>query len=205
MFDRVVVISLARRPDRLEAFWGRLPADWPLPCPEVHVAVDGLESRPPSGWQTTPGAWGCALSHGQVIDSSLDAGVERLLVLEDDASFLPDFSARLAAVAIPGDCQQLYLGGQHLSKAEEVGPGILRGRNINRTHAYGVFGREAMETLRDWISPGPHWKVRHHVDHQMGVLHREKRIAVYAVRPWLCGQAENLSDITSKPHKARSW
>ena len=169
------------------------------------MAVDGLESLPPAWWKSPAGAWGCALSHGQVIGAALDAGVDRLLVLEDDASFVPDFASRLAAVEIPADCQQLYLGGQHLAKAEEVAPGILRGKNVNRTHAYGVLGRQAMETIRDWIAPGPHWKARHHVDHQMGVLHREKRIAVYAVKPWLCGQAENLSDITRKPHRARSW
>jgi hypothetical protein len=207
MFDAVVVISLARRPDRLEGFFDCLPRPWPLPWPEVFQAVDGQAEPPPTGWKATPGAWGCARSHHSVLSWAIATGVERLLVLEDDVTFVPDFAARLSALAVPEDTGQLYLGGQHLAKAEAL-PGredLVRGLNVNRTHAYGVLGRAALETLRDWIEPSPAWNCRHHVDHRMGVLHRERRIAVYAVRPWLCGQAAGLSDITNRKAAARTW
>ena len=207
MFDAVVVISLARRPDRLEAFWARLPRPWPLPWPEVVPAVDGQAEPPPAGWKATPGAWGCARSHHSILSWAIATGVERLLVLEDDVTFVPDFAARIAALAVPEDTCQIYLGGQHLAKAEAL-PGredLVRGLNVNRTHAYGVLGRAALETLRDWIEPSPAWNCRHHVDHRKGVLHRERRLAVYAVRPWLCGQAAGLSDITNRKAAARTW
>jgi hypothetical protein len=203
MFDRVVVINLDRRPDRLAAFYerlnGRLDA---MPYP----ATDGHEDPPPAWWKTTPGAWGCYQSHRAVIDYALAVEVESILVLEDDATFVPDFADRLAALEPPADCGQLYLGGQHLSRAEPVGPGLVRGRNVNRTHAYAVFGRPALETLRDHLRPDPAiWKARHHVDHHYGLLHRERRIACYAVTPWLCGQAAGTSDVSGKPVKERMF
>ena len=203
MFDRVVVISLARRPDRLAAFYdrlaGRLAA---LPYP----ATDGQEERPPAWWKTTPGAWGCYQSHRAVIDYAMAIDIDSILVLEDDATFVPDFCDRLAALEVPADCGQLYLGGQHLTKPEPGPPGLVRGRNVNRTHAYAVFGRAALETLQAHLRPDPAiWTARHHVDHHYGILHRERRIGCYAVSPWLCGQAAGLSDVDGRTRPERAW
>lgn len=203
MFDRVVVISLARRPDRLAAFYDRLDGRLDvLPYP----ATDGHEDHPPSWWKTTPGAWGCYQSHRAVIDYALAIGVESILVFEDDATFVPDFADRLFAIEPPGDCGQLYLGGQHLARHEPGPPGLVRGRNINRTHAYAVLGRQALETLQEHLRPDPAmWKARHHIDHHYGILHRERRIGVYAVSPWLCGQAAGTSDVSGRPVRDRAW
>ncbi len=205
-FDRVVVISLARRPDRLAAFIGRAEAAWPGQRIEVCPAVDGQAEQRPAWWKATPGAWGCYRSHAAVIDEALAAGVERLLVFEDDATFVSDFAERLAAIVIPGTCQQLYLGGQHLSRPEPAYEGLVVGRNVNRTHAYAVFGRPALETLRDHLRPDPAlWRARHHIDHHYGILHQSRRIAVYAVSPWLCGQAAGTSDVSGRPVRERTW
>lgn len=203
MFDLAVVISLARRPDRLAAFYdrlaGRLDA---LPYP----ATDGQAEPPPAWWKTTPGAWGCYRSHAAVIDYALAIGVDSILVLEDDATFVPDFCDRLAALEVPADCGQLYLGGQHLTKPEPGPPGLVLGRNVNRTHAYAVFGRAALETLQAHLRPDPAiWTARHHVDHHYGILHRERRIVCYAVSPWLCGQAAGLSDVDGRTRPERAW
>ena len=205
MFDAVVVISLARRPDRLAAFYERLPAELPFPRPTAFAAIDGTAEPPPKDWRTTPGAWGCYRSHQDVIDYAWASGVERLLVFEDDATFMPDFTARLAALKVPADCDQLYLGGQHLAKPEAVAPGIVRGQNVNRTHAYALLGRPALELVREHLRPGPHWTSRQHVDHHLGILHRERRINVYAVSPWLCGQAAGLSDVDGRKRPERAW
>lgn len=206
MFDRVFVISLARRPDRLEVFRRGLPPDWPLPEPEVFAGVDGAAEDRPSWWQTTPGAWGCYLSHRGIVELCLREGVDRVLVLEDDATFAGDFAARLAALDIPADCQQLYLGGQHLAKPEPGPPGFVRGTNVNRTHAYGLFGRETLELFREHLRPDPRvWTSRHHVDHHFGLLHRCSQVRVYAVAPWLVGQAGGRSDIGKSVSRDRWW
>lgn len=203
MFDRVVVISLARRPDRLAGFYERLDGRLaPLPYP----ATDGQEDRPPAWWKTTPGAWGCYQSHRALIDAALADGVESILIFEDDATFVPDFAERLAGLEVPDDCQMLYLGGQHLARPEPGPPGFVRGRNVNRTHAYAVFGRPALELLRDHLRPEPAlWTARHHVDHHFGILHWSRRLAVYAVKPWLCGQADGVSDVSGRKVRARDW
>ncbi len=203
MFDLAVVISLARRPDRLAAFYdrlgGRLDA---LPYP----AVDGQDDTPPAWWKTTPGAWGCYRSHRAVIDYAMAIDIDSILVLEDDATFVPDFADRLAALELPADCGQLYLGGQHLTKPEPGPPGLVRGRNVNRTHAYAVIGREALATLQAHLRPDPAlWTARHHVDHHYGILHRERRIGCYAASPWMCGQAEGLSDVDGRRRPGRMW
>jgi len=196
MFDRVVVISLARRLDRLRAFYARLDGRLDaLPYP----ATDGQEEPPPAWWKTTPGAWGCYCSHRAVIDYALAVGIDSVLIFEDDCTFVPDFDDRLAGLEVPPDCQMLYLGGQHLATAQPGPPGLVRGRNINRTHAYAVIGRPALELLRDHLRPDPAlWRARHHIDHHYGLLHRDGRIVAYAVRPWLCGQAAGASDVSGR-------
>lgn len=206
MFDRVVVISLARRPDRLAAFQGRAAAAWPGQEIEVVPAVDGRQASPPAWWRTTPGAWGCYLSHKKAIAAALVEGVERLLVLEDDATFVPDFPARLAAVPVPADADWLYLGGQHLRRAEPVAAGLVRGVNVNRTHAYALLCTKALAAVRAHLEPDPKlWRARHHVDHHYGLLHQARSLNVYAASPWLCGQAAGVSDVDGRQRPERAW
>lgn len=208
MFDRVVVISLARRPDRLAGFIARARAAliWPSMGIEVVPAVDGREEKPPSWWKTTPGAWGCYRSHATIVDQAIADEVEQLVVFEDDATFLPDFAERFASLKIPADCQQLYLGGQHLRPPEPVAPGLVRGVNVNRTHAYALIGRAALELVRDHLQPDPAiWRARHHIDHHYGILHQSRRIVAYAAVPWICGQAAGASDVDGRRRPERVW
>lgn len=206
MFDRVVVISLARRPDRLAAFLERAAAAWPGQAIDLIPAVDGQAEPPPSWWKTTPGAWGCYQSHRRAIGSALADGVERLLVFEDDATFAPDFPARLAAVTVPADADWLYLGGQHLKRPDPVCDGLVRGVNVNRTHAYALLGRRALTLVREHLEPDPkRWTARHHVDHHYGLLHTARALNVYAASPWLCGQSAGLSDVDGRNRPERAW
>lgn len=206
MFDRVVVISLARRPDRLAEFMARASAAWPGQAIEVLPAIDGREHAPPSWWKTTPGAWGCYLSHKQAVALAVLEGVERLLVFEDDATFVPDFPARLAALPVPADADWLYLGGQHLRRPEPVVDGLVRGTNVNRTHAYALLGRRALAAVRAHLEPdSKRWTARNHVDHHYGILHQSRALNVYAASPWLCGQAAGLSDVDGRKRPERVW
>lgn len=206
-FDRVVVISLRRRPDRLEAFRARAAAAWPGQAIDLVEAVDGQLAPGPDWWRSPAGAWGCYRTHQRILEDALHQGVGSLLVFEDDATFVADFPARLAALwaALPADAGQVYIGGQHLRPPVPVNDEVVRCTNCNRTHGYAVVGGHAIRQLYRWLHAGQHWRGKHHVDHHYGRQH-PSGVPAYAPRgDWLVGQAAGNSDIATRGAPERWW
>jgi hypothetical protein len=208
MNNRFVVISLRRRPDRLAGFLDRIREAWPTAEKrlEIFAAVDGELCPPPDWWKGPVGAFGCWQSHVRVIESALMDRVDQLVIFEDDATFAECFELRFVGLAnhVPNDWGMIYLGGQHLKPPEPVNAMVVRGTNINRTHAYVVRGGEPMRQLYRHLHAGEHWRGKHHIDHHYGRLHATG-FPAYAPRDWLCGQSADVSDIRNKPQPERWW
>lgn len=212
-FDRVNVISLARREDRWEAFEQRLDAiNWPFAPPHRWTAVDGRKTGVPAWWTQGGGAWGCFKSHYNAIEQALSDGVSSLLLLEDDAVFLEDFESRVARfmTAVPDDWEMLYFGGQHLQQHEQppqaVNKHVVKCYNVNRTHAWAIRGRMLKAVYRH-LSQFSEWAVkpRSHIDHWLGELVKQGVHQVYAPRKWLIGQARGKSNVDGRVHDQRVW
>jgi hypothetical protein len=191
-FDRVVVVNLARRPERLERFW-KLLKDWPFKKPERFDAVDGEAVGVPAGWDKGPGAWGCLLSHRTLLDAAIADGVNSLLVLEDDAILVDDFSVLAGEFlrSVPEDWDGLMLGAEHLIQPEAIRFGVVRCVAANRSHAYAIRGK-FMKTLSQFW----HNTVNDHCDIVLSSLMRHFK--VYAPEPLLIGQDTGVSDITGR-------
>jgi hypothetical protein len=191
-FDRVVVINLARRPERLERFWTLL-GEWPFKKPQRIEAVDGAAVGVPQGWDKGPGAWGCLLSHRAVIESAIADGVGTLLVLEDDAYPVKNFSSLVAKFLenVPDDWDGLMLGAEHLLPPQGIVPGVVRCQAANRSHAYAVRGK-FMQTLAEF------WRntTNDHCDIVISALMRHFKL--YAPDPLLIGQDAGQSDVTGR-------
>jgi hypothetical protein len=194
VFDRVVVVSLKRRADRLAEFQETL-RDWPFKKPEVFEAVDGNVVPSPTNWISGGPAWGCCASHVEVLRKAIQDGVGSLLVLEDDACVRHSFrdDARRFLRDVPGDWEGLMLGGQHMVQPEKNGRCI----NTQRTHAYAVRGQYMRDLYRLWL------RCDRHIDHVMGPQQKDRR--VYAPNPFLFGQRRGLSDITCSENPIKFW
>lgn len=207
-FERVVVISLARRRDRLSGFLQRVrEISWPFREPEVFAGVDGERATPPEGWVDGKGAWGCRQSHARVLEECLTRGVKSVLILEDDAHFEEGFS-RVGDVVqrTPADWEILMLGGQHIGEQRSppipVEPGIVRCVNAQRCHAYGVRGAAIAGLYKLWRTwyPG----LPGHCDHQLGPWAGARGTA-YAPTPFVVSQGGSLSDICGRVQPVRNW
>ena len=203
-FERVQVINLQKDTGRLDAFYRRLPSDWPFNRPEVFRAIDGSLAPPPDWWPVHGSGWGCLQSHLRVIEAALNDNVSSLLVLEDDATFIDDFIARLRPFAeeLPADWNWLYLGGQHIQKSKgipcRVGDNLYRPFNVHRAHCYGLQGRETMERVYRHLNSPEDWSSGNQVDHRLGELHADFPGAIFVPPRWLVGQAGGYSNIKRK-------
>src|SRR5262245_50678595 len=86
--EATVVINLARRTDRraeTECELSRI--GW---CATFFPAVEPTSA----GDFPSIGARGCFFSHLAVLKEASASGVERLIILEDDIAFVPDFAER---------------------------------------------------------------------------------------------------------------
>ena len=191
-FDRVVVINLARRTDRLARFW-ELLGQWPFKTPRRFEAVDGLATGVPEGWDKGPGAWGCLLSHRAVLESAIDDGIRSLLVLEDDAYPVANFSPLCESFLknVPDDWDGLMLGAEHLLPPQVISPGVVRCVASNRSHAYAVRGRFMGVLLHFWRNT-----TNDHCDLIISSLMRQFKL--YAPEPLLIGQDAGHSDVTGR-------
>lgn len=211
MIERTFCINLDRRPDRWEQFLERLPEGWPFPAVERWPAVDGRQVPAPAWWQAGAGAWGCYRSHQLLLEHCLAAGVESVLVLEDDAEPVgADFAARCRRFleSLPDDWGWAYLGGQMLQVAEHpprrVNDLVATPWNVNRTHAYALRGRAMIARVYRHLCDVHDWEAGHHVDHHLGRIHRHGAGIYAPADGWLFGQAAGPSDIGNQTWR-RVW
>lgn len=203
-FDRIVVVSLKRRPDRLKQFRANFKEHgWPFALPSWFDAVDGNKVPTPIGWEQGGGAWGCMSSHREILGRAIQDDVKNLLVFEDDAYMRPGGVERLLKFlddvdSLPWD--QLMLGGQHYNyEPKEVRPGVAKCENCQRTHAYAIRGPFLRDLYAHWCSPNS--KV--HCDWLMGPLH--SKYNVYAPVPFIFGQESGASDISGRKNPRMAW
>lgn len=184
-------------------FGVQLPITW-------STAVSGDQCPAPAWWHAGNGAWGCLMSHVRVVQDAVADGTEMLCVLEDDVCFHPRAKEMLDRMLreVPDDWDQIYLGGQHLKEPLPVPgrPFILRGVNVNRTHAFilrrRMFARYLQHILHapDYIAHGA-W----HIDHQLGIAHERRDWNVYCPAWWLAGQDEGSSNISGRTNPRYWW
>lgn len=87
-FDRVAVINLPSRPDRLASVREEI-AKLGIPAEAVVVPYAPIPKDDGGGFPSR-GVYGNYLSHLSILQAALSAGINRLLVLEDDAIFSHD-------------------------------------------------------------------------------------------------------------------
>ena len=129
--------------DRDLESWGRLQAA--LIRQDIRgvrrvSAVDGSRLELPATWRHSAGAYGCLLSHLQVVRDARKRGLPSLLILEDDVLFDPSFSEKFPVFVrgLPADWDMVFLGALHREDPDPVAENVVRIRQAYCTHAYAL-------------------------------------------------------------------
>ncbi|MDH3584305.1 MAG: glycosyltransferase family 25 protein, partial [Phycisphaerae bacterium] len=202
VFERVYLVNLHRRKDRLEEFKARLPEDWPLPAIRIFNAVDKQKVPAPHWWKEGGGAWGCYRSHVSIMEECLGQDVQSVLILEDDAVFCEGFADKLRAFLsnLPLDWELAYLGGQHIKQHEQLperlSEHVWSGYNVNRTHAFAL-SRTGMEKAYQFFNSPNDWlnKGDGHADRLLGQMVQAKAMLACCPGDWLVQQSNSPSEI----------
>ena len=189
-FDKVYLINLKRRPDRLRGVRQEMAKGWPFKEPEVFEALDGKLIPAPSGWTHTAGNYACLQSHCRILERVFMEGHSSVLVLEDDIcwedTFCQDVERFLSDV--PDDWELLMLGGGHQEPPIRLKPGLVRCVNTQLTHALGWRNGPMMrDVYRAWMTSTIS------IDWKLASLMRDYK--VYAPEPFLMYQSKSPSDI----------
>jgi len=196
MFPRKVCINLQRRPDRWQHMLDQFTRHG-LADVVRHDAADGLILTSPAGWPTTAGAYGCLMSHREVVRGARERGDPAVLILEDDVIFHADFRERFEEYAgqLPADWDALYLGAIHVADPIPVAPNVAWMQESFSTYAYGLRST-AYEAFLDDAG-----KQLRPADHTTRAMQRQFRF--YCFTPHLAWVTEDYSDI--KNGNVNSW
>jgi GR25 family glycosyltransferase involved in LPS biosynthesis len=101
-------------------------------------ALDGDSIRLPASWAHTPGAYGCLLSHVQVVREARARGVSSVLIFEDDVAFADHLERKLSTYLdqLPADWDMVFFGALHRDEPIKVTENIARITKAYSTYAY---------------------------------------------------------------------
>lgn len=214
-FDKIFVISLTKkRSNKVSEFMDSLPQDWNIGEVCVFDAIDGDNEELPLWWpKNMRGSYGCLKSHLSILNLIVSQNLLNTLIIEDDAIFCDNFIQSLENVLrnLPDDWEQLYLGGQHLSKFKVINKDLVRAENVNRTHCYIIRNKNTAHKMIDYLTDKDFWiknltQKKYHIDYAYGAMHKKNTIVAYASLPFLVGQKSNkFSDTGSQISSVNRW
>jgi len=184
-FDRVVVINLDRRTDRMEKVSSQLD--------ELGITYERFSAIDAKALDIEP-IQACRQSHLKVLEES----VGKTLILEDDAFFMEDFNKGFAEFIekLPEDWNIFYLGAVLLNSVP-CNNVMVRAMDTSSLHAYCVnpeFKDKALAQGREYPE---------HIDVAYRLLHRQ--YPSYAARPPLVKQYPSYSDLILEDVDYMSW
>lgn len=197
-FDSVVCINLEDRKDRREEFLRDAPEELFV---EMFDAIEGKKFLLPNWWPGAYGGYGCYLSHKRIIERAIQEDYNSILILEDDAEFVPDFYNKMLKFneELPDDAEYILYGGQlsyvDTFPPEKVSDNVIRVFSVERTHAYALIGQDIMRKVHKHLSEVD-WH-RGHIDSRLTLL-QQKLTTCYAPAHWLVNQRKSYSDLMRK-------
>jgi GR25 family glycosyltransferase involved in LPS biosynthesis len=179
-FDRIALVNLDRRTDRLEKFESQ--------AKDLGISYVRYSAVDAEVCGITPQR-ACAASHRKILEDAISDGVQRLFVFEDDAGFDAEFNAKFSNIAgrVPDDWQMLYLGSWPYSIVDVKIEGIRRTFGNILTHAYGAKA-EIFKQLIDASN-----QVQDPIDVAYALLHQ--KVTTYMAHPSIVTQFPDFSDI----------
>jgi glycosyl transferase, family 25 len=118
VFDRIYVINLDSRVDRLAEISGQLKR-LSLTIDEVKIHRFSAIAPPDAGNFPSIGSRGCFLSHLQVLEDALESKLSTILILEDDADFIEQIDDLLPTVLVKlrdASAWDVFYGGYQLEE-----------------------------------------------------------------------------------------
>ena len=103
-------------------------------------AIDGETVPKPAGWSHTAGAYGCLLSHVEVVHEAQRSNASSVLIFEDDTVLDPDFQSKFASFSkeLPDNWDMLYFGALHKDEPVKISEHVGRITKANSTYAYAL-------------------------------------------------------------------
>ena len=104
------------------------------------AACDGETITKPVGWTHTDGAYGCLLSHVEVVREAQRSNTPSVLIFEDDTVLDPEFQSKFASFSkeVPDDWDMLYFGALHKDEPAQISEHVGRITKANSTYAYAL-------------------------------------------------------------------
>lgn len=142
----------------------------------------------PANWIYLPGAYGCLLSHLQVVREARQLGVPSVLIFEDDVVFDDHLEKKFSLYIeqLPPDWDMLFFGALHRDEPIKVADNIARITQAYSTYAYVL--RDTM--FDDFIELNR--KTERELDNNGIVL--QQRFKCYCFMPHLAWVETDYSD-----------
>jgi len=202
-FDKVWYINLDRRTDRRDAIERALVTN--------NVEAERWEAQDGNPWGYSKGLLrqevGCLISHLNLIKHCKEVGYSKVLILEDDAEFLPKFEYNFSERVrnLPTAWTMLYFGGNHTltdpdARSAHPIPSskyIIKCCYTLTTHAYGLKAA-AYDVIINALHPPDkvfNESLRQSLDLYYAELQWKKLVNAYSFYPALITQSDGFSDI----------
>ncbi len=139
LFADKVCINLDRRLERWQQMQDKFKRHG-IHAVRRFAAIDGETATIPTSWPGTPGAYGCLLSHLEVVREARRLGLPSILIFEDDVVFDDQFERKFtdSIRQLPSDWDMLFFGALHKDEPIRVSDNIGRITQANSTYAYAL-------------------------------------------------------------------